>query len=321
MLPARPGWGSVSQSSWNTSTAWGWWKGVEYFQCFFVVHLKLPGPAAATAFHKHSLELRSLVAESCAARRGWKCVLKCFVPVQNPLRRLWAGGFSKGPGGDLWLLQGQDAAPSLEGLLHSLSQCASRFSCSLLAKTQAALHREVKSNSVFMKWEQNVPKQHKTLPFFLYWHSQEELMFSLDRADDCCCSLFIISRLLCLQIIWLISLFSCFAAGGVCEAWYPCRHLTDCEAENSRTFGDKTTLNINWPLMFMDWCAVILHCLPQYKLSLPRSLLEDLCCFWEEPVPVMGQYIECNFTPVLFNVHASAPVQYLPGWGSNALKL
>lgn len=39
-------------------------------------------------------------------------------------------------------------------------------------------------------------------------------------------------------------------------------------------------------------------------------------------MPVMGQHTqECNFIAVLLYVHASAPVQPLPGWGSNALKV
>lgn len=61
---------------------------------------------------------------------------------------------------------------------------------------------------MFVKYKQNAPGQHKILPFFLYWHSQKQLTLGLDRADDCCCSSFTIYRLLWLQIIRLISLFS-----------------------------------------------------------------------------------------------------------------
>lgn len=78
--------------------------------------------------------------------------------------------------------------PSFRGLLHSLSQSTSmlpaRLSGSLLAIARAASHREVMRNSMFIKYKQNVPGQHKILPFFLYWHSQEQLMLGLDRADD-----------------------------------------------------------------------------------------------------------------------------------------
>lgn len=37
---------------------------------------------------------------------------------------------------------------------------------------------------MFIKYKRNIPGQHKILPFFHYWHSQEQLMLSLDRADD-----------------------------------------------------------------------------------------------------------------------------------------
>lgn len=88
-----------------------------------------------------------------------------------------------GPGCSIWA-----GDSSFRGLLHSLSQSTlmlpAGLSGSVLAIAQAASHREVGQNSMFIKYKQNIPGQHKILHFFLYWHSQEQLMLGLDRADD-----------------------------------------------------------------------------------------------------------------------------------------
>lgn len=111
-------------------------------------------------------------------------------PLSPSGRTPRAGGLSEQPGGDRWLPQGQGTAPLLGGtFLHktlcqnTLMPCA-RLSGSILAIAQTASHRGVRRNSIFIKYKQNAPGQHKILPFFLYWHSQEQLMLSLDRADD-----------------------------------------------------------------------------------------------------------------------------------------
>jgi len=59
-----------------------------------------------------------------------------------------------------------------------------RLSGSALAIAQAASHREAGQNSMFIRYKQHVPGQHKILPFFFYWHAQEQLMLGLDRADN-----------------------------------------------------------------------------------------------------------------------------------------
>lgn len=157
-----------------------------------------------------------------------------------------------------------------------------------LATAQAASHREVRWNSMFIKRKQNVPGQHKILSFFLYWHLQEQLMLGLDRADDtaiahhlssldyCGCKSF--GRVL---YFFLLHRWQCPWSMTPLQA-------SDCEAGSLRTFGGKMPLSIIWPLMFMDWYAVICTVLSGknslcWDLGLQTVLLLRGACVCEGP--------------------------------------
>lgn len=173
-------------------------------------------------------------------------------------------------------------------LAKALSCCLARLLGSELAIANAASHREVRWKSMFIKSKQNVPGQRKILSFLLYWHSQEQLMLGLDRADDTA----VAHHLSSLDYCGCKS-FGRFLPFFLLHRWQCPWSMTplqasDCEAGSLRAFGSKTSLSIIWPLMFMDWCAVICTVLSDkdslcWDLGLQTVLLLRGACACEGP--------------------------------------
>lgn len=178
------------------------------------------------------------------------------------------------------------------GLLHNLSQSTMALPARLLGSeleiAQAASHREIRWNSVFIKRKQNTSGQYKILSFSLYWHLQEQLMLGLDRADD----IAVAHHLSSLDYCGCKS-FGRFLSFFLLHRWQCPWSMTplqasDCEARSLRTFGGKIPLSIIWPLMFLDWCAVICTVLSDknslcWDLGLQTVLLLRGACACEGP--------------------------------------
>lgn len=131
--------------------------------------------------------------------------------------------------------------PPFGGLLHNPSQSTitlpARLSGSELAIAQAASHREIRWNSMLIKSKQNVPGQYNF--FSLYWHSQEQLMLGLDRADDTA----VAHHLSSLDYCGCKS-FGRFLSFFLLHRWQCPWSMTplqasDCEAGSLRTFVGK----------------------------------------------------------------------------------